>query len=75
MKYYKVTTFQGHHGRGRAMPITFYIAAENAIHASRIAQSMPGVQHSKPVMSCVPIEIDEYMLGRKVSAYRRQTER
>ena len=72
MKYYKVTTYQGHHGRGRAMPITFYIAAENAVHASRIAQGMPGVQHSKVPMACVPITIDEYMLGRQTSAYRRQ---
>lgn len=70
-KYYRVTTLQGHQGRGRAVPITFYIAAENAVHASRIAQKMPGVQHSKIPMSCVPIEMDEYLLGRKMSAYHR----
>lgn len=72
MKYYKVVVLQGHHGRGRAMPMTFYVAAENAVHASRIAQKMPGVQHSKIPMSCVPISVDEYLLGRQMSAYRRQ---
>ena len=70
-KFYKVTTHRAHQGIGRSIPITFYIAAENAVHASRIAQKMPGVQHSKIPMSCVPIEIDEYLLGRKMSAYHR----
>ncbi len=71
-KYYRVTAHQGHQGRGRSVPISFYIAAENALHASRIAQRMPGVKHSKTVMSCVPISVEEYMEGRKLSAYRRQ---
>ena len=71
-KYYKVTCHRAHQGRGRSVPISFYIIAENVLHASRIAQKMPGVQHSKIPMSCVPIEVDEYLLGRKMSAYRRQ---
>lgn len=70
-KYYKVTCHRGHQGRGRSIPISFYIRAENVFHASRIAQNMSGVKHSKSVISCVPITIDEYMEGRKVSAYHR----
>lgn len=70
-KYYKVTCHRAHQGRGRSIPISFYIAAENVLHASRIAQRMPGVKHSKSILSCMPISIDEYMEGRKMSAYHR----
>lgn len=70
-KYYKVTCHRAHQGRGRSIPISFYIAAENVLHASRIAQRMPGVKHSKTIMSCVPISYEEYMEGRKMSAYHR----
>lgn len=71
MKYYKVTTHRGHVGVGRSVSITFYIAAQNALHASRIAQRMSGVKHSKPVISCIPITMEEYLEGRKISAYHR----
>ena len=70
-KYYKVTCHRAHQGRGRSIPISFYIAAENVLHASRIAQRMPGVKHSKTIMSCVPISMEEYLEGRKLSAYHR----
>lgn len=70
-KYYKVTCHRAHQGRGRSVPISFYIAAENVLHASRIAQRMPGVKHSKTIMSCVPISMEEYLEGRKLSAYHR----
>ena len=70
-KYYKVTCHRGHQGRGRSIPISFYIAAENVLHASRIAQRMPGVKHSKTIMSCVPITYEEYAEGRRMSAYHR----
>lgn len=70
-KYYKVTTHRAHQGIGRSAAITFYIAADNALQASSIAQRMSGVKHSKMIMSCVPITMDEYLEGRKVSAYHR----
>lgn len=70
-KYYKVTCHRAHQGRGRSVPISFYIAAENVLHASRTAQRMAGVKHSKPIMSCVPVSVEEYLEGRKVSAYHR----
>ena len=68
-KYYKVTTYRAQVGVGKTVDITFYIAAQNALHASRIAQRMPGVKHSRCVMSCVPITMDEFLEGRKISAY------
>ena len=68
-KYYKVTTYRAHVGVGKTVDITFYIAAQNALHASRIAQRMPGVKHSRCVMSCVPITMAEFLEGRKISAY------
>ena len=70
-KYYKVTTYRAHVGIGKTVDITFYIAAQNAAHASRIAQRMPGVKHRRCVMSCVPITAEEYLEGRKRSAYHR----
>ena len=70
-KYYKVTTYRAHVGIGKSVSITFYIAAQNALHASRIAQRMAGVKHSRVVMSCIPITMEEYIEGRKVSAYHR----
>ena len=70
-KYYKATCHRAHQGRGRSVPISFYIIAENVLHASRIAQRMAGVKHSKSVMSCIPITAEEYIEGRKISAYHR----
>lgn len=70
-KYYKVTTYRAHVGVGKTVSITFYIAAKNALHASRIAQRMPGVKHSRCVMSCVPITMEEFIEGRKISAYHK----
>jgi hypothetical protein len=29
------------------------------------------VKHSKTIMSCVPISMEEYLEGRKLSAYHR----
>lgn len=68
-KYYKVTTHRAHQGVGRSTAITFYIAAESATHASAIAQRMPGVKHGRFIMSCVPITMEEFLIGRKISAY------
>ena len=70
-KYYKVTCHRAHQGRSRSVPISFYIIAKNVLHASRIAQRMAGVKHSKFIMSCIPITAEEYIEGRKISAYHR----
>ena len=71
MKHYRVTCHRAHQGCGRSVPISFYIVAKNAIHASRIAQNMSGVKHSRPIISCVPITLNEYLEGRRQSAYHR----
>lgn len=71
VKYYRVIAHRAHQGTKRSVPITFYIAAENAYHASTIARNMPGIKHHRSVMSCVPISSKEYYEGRKVSAYKR----
>lgn len=71
MKYYKVTVEKAHQGRGRDATISFYVAAENIVHASAIGRKMPGVKHTKNVLACVPINVDEYLEGRKISAYAR----
>lgn len=70
-KYYRVTTHRAHQGRGRSSSITFYIAAKDALHASNIARRMGGVKHSKSIISCVPVTAEEYIEGRKISAYYR----
>lgn len=70
-KYYRVTTHRAHQGRGRSASITFYIAARNAVHASNIARNMPGVKHSRSILSCIAITAEEYMQGRQQSAYHR----
>jgi hypothetical protein len=68
-KQYRVTVHRAHQGRGRAAALTFYIAARDAIHASNIARRMPGVKHSRSVISCIAISADEYTQGRTRSAY------
>lgn len=70
--YYKVTCHRGHQGKGRSIPISFYIEAQNVFHASAIARSKPGVKHSRSIISCVPITQEEYIEGRKISAYQRR---
>ena len=68
-KHYRVTVHRAHQGRGRAATLTFYIAARDAIHASNIARRMPGVKHSRSVISCIAITAEEYTQGRTRSAY------
>lgn len=72
MKYYKVIVPHGHYGINRYREITFYFYAKDAIHASKLAQRMPGVKHSRMVFSCIPITKEEYLVGRKQSAYHRE---
>lgn len=72
MRYFKVTCEQGHHGRGRSLPITFNIEAKDAYSAMRIGQRMPSVKHDKIPLACVEISKEEYILNRaNGSAYHR----
>lgn len=71
MKFYKVICHRAHQGRGRSVPISFYFQADNAVDASIQARKMAGVKHTKSIISCVPVDYEEYAEGRKVSAYAR----
>ena len=73
IRFYKVCTTRGHLGAGRGAEITFYIAAPDVMTAINKAQKMPAVKHSKFAVSAKEITKDEYMEGRKVSAYERQS--
>ena len=72
MMFYKVTCHRGHQGKGRSIPISFYLEARDVFHASGMARRMPGVKHRRSVISCIPITEEEYYEGRKVSAYYRR---
>lgn len=71
MNYFKVTAHRAHQGGNRAATITFYLIAENALYACEAARSFPGVKHGRPVINCIPISLEEYQEGRKISAYRK----
>ncbi len=71
LKYFKVKALLGHMGAGNSRDITFYIEAKNITTATRLAQQMPGVKHSRPVVSAEEVSYDEYICGRQVSAYAR----
>ena len=72
MKYFKVRCKFGHCGSGYYRDITFYIKAMTAYDAMMYAKQMPGVKHNNPgaVGSLVTITKEEYIKGRKESAYK-----
>ena len=74
MRYFLVECMQGHFGNKRYQPIVFAIAADNAVHAMDLAKQMPGVKHSRPVLSCRETTLDVYQEYRQVSAYKRREE-
>lgn len=71
MKFYMITCHRGHSGCGKGTDIKFAIAAENMIHACKIAQKMPSVKHSKIVAYGIEIAEAEFLEYRKISAYER----
>lgn len=69
MKYYAMTMERGHVGtRNYDAHITFYIAAENMMHAMSIAKRMPGVKHSRMPFG-KEITYAEYASHRGENAY------
>lgn len=70
-KYYRIVALRGHVGAGKSQDITFYIRAFCASDAIRQAMNMPGIKHGKFPASVVEIQRDEYINGRKESAYER----
>ena len=71
-RYFAVTCKQGHHGARKYEPITFAIAAKNAIEACDLAKGMPSVKHDQAVISCKEITCRAYYEMRRESAYERR---
>lgn len=71
MKFYMITCVRGHAGNGKSTDIKFAIAAENMVHACKIAQKMPSVKHTRIVAYGVEITETEFLQYRQISAYDR----
>lgn len=72
IKYYSVTCPRGHCGIGRTSEITFAIEAANLLQAMDIAKRMPGVKHTRMIISAKEITQAEYLGYRELSAYERR---
>lgn len=72
-KYYAVTCHKGHCGRGRSVEITFAFQAGNLLSAMDKAKRMPGVKHTRMIISAKEITSQEYVKYRQISAYERVT--
>lgn len=71
MKFYMITCVRGHAGNGKSTDIKFAIAAENLVHACKIAQKMPSVKHTRMIAHGHEISEQEFNDYRTISAYRR----
>lgn len=65
---------RGHCGSGRGSEIKFAMAAETLIEACESARRMPGVKHSRMVISGKKITQDEYETFIQISAYERSVQ-
>ena len=74
MNYYMIICHRGHCGSGKGTEIKFAMAAENLIEACENARRMPGVKHSRMVISGKTITQDEYETFIQVSAYARSVQ-
>lgn len=70
-KYFKIYTNRGHLGAGKNGEIIFYIKAKRICDAVKQVQKMPAVKHSQFVTTAKEISLEEYLEGRKISAYAR----
>lgn len=71
MKFWMITCVRGHAGNGKSTDIKFAIAAENLVHACKIAQKMPSVKHTRMIAYGHEISEQEFNDYRAISAYRR----
>lgn len=71
-KFFKVQAERGHIGAGGEVDITFYFEADNAYDAMCQARKMPGVKHHKMPNKIEEITEEEYLEGRKQSAYHKE---
>ena len=65
MRNYKVKAKCGHVGRGRYIPITFYLIANDKDEAATIVRKIPRVKHDEKsaIMEVVEITDAEYRIG------------
>lgn len=71
MKFFKVRVERGHCGAKNSLETDFYFAAQNAYDAMCMAKKMPGVKHDKMPLKVEEITEEEYVEGRKTSAYHK----
>ncbi len=62
VKYFKVTAKCGHVGKGKYIPITFAICAENGKEAAAFARLLPRVKHDHKdaILNCEMVSYAEY---------------
>lgn len=72
MKFYSITCHRGHCGIGRSSEITFVFQTNNLLDAMDSAKRMPGVKHTRMIISAKEITEQEYYRYRKISAYDRK---
>lgn len=70
-KYYRICVPRGHVGSGKSQEIVFYIEADDIATAVKKAMMMPGVKHSRYASNATEVTKEEYVEGRKVSAYTK----
>lgn len=71
--YYQVEVLAGHCAHiDDEDVLIFYFAAKDIIEAMALARRMPGVKHNRTntISSVKEITKDEYIAGRKISAYK-----
>lgn len=70
MNMYKVIAKCGHVGKGKYIPITFAINANDGKEAARIARNIPRVKHNKKdaIINVIKIDLEEYLSLKEKNA-------
>lgn len=73
MKYFLVSCYVGHCGRGKARDIAFAIAAKDLLTAQMKAKRFPAVKHhnSKYLLAAKEITQEEYNERRQFNPYEK----
>lgn len=73
MRYFLVSCYVGHCGRGNARDISFAVAAKDLLSAQMKAKHFPAVKHhkSKYLLAAKEITQEEYNKRRKNNPYEK----
>lgn len=73
MRYFLVSCYVGHCGRGHSRDIAFAIAAKDLLTAQMKAKRLPGVKHhnSHYLLAAKEITLEEYEERRKYNPYEK----